>query len=168
MEVHVATPGDAAALARVHADTWAHTYAGPVPAALAQERIARARARDWAEHADMRTKAGGAVMVLIRDQQVVGLCEFGPTEDADDDPRRIGHIMRVYLDPRHQGHGGGRLLVESACARLAGDGYDEATLWTPEAPANRAHGFYAHLGWTNEGIRNGELPPDVRYRRRLS
>jgi GNAT superfamily N-acetyltransferase len=167
MEVRMATPGEAAALSRVHAETWADTYLGLVPDALARERIARAGARDWAEHGAMRTRTGGGVVVLIRDEVLVGFCEFGPTEDADDDPQRIGHIMRIYIDPRHQGHGGGKLLLESACARLAGGGYEAATLWTLEAPSNRAHGFYAHLGWTNDGIRNDERPPDVRYRRRL-
>ena len=168
MEVRTATPGDAAALSRIHAETWEETYAGQVHDALARERIAKARARDWAEHGDLRTRTGGGVVVLIHDQEVVGFCEFGPTQDADDDPQRVGHIMRLYVRPRHQGQGGGKLLVASTCERLAGDGYEEATLWTPEAAANGAHGFYAHLGWTNEGIRNGERPPDVRYRRRLS
>jgi GNAT superfamily N-acetyltransferase len=168
MQVRMATTGDAAALSRIHAETWEHTYVGRVPDALARERIAKARARNWAEHGEMRTGAGGGVVVLTRDQDVVGFCEFGPTEDADDDPRRVGHIMRLYIHPLHQGHGGGKLLVEAACARLARDGYEDATLWTPEDPANRACGFYAHLGWTDEGIRNSEQPPDVRYRRRLS
>lgn len=168
MEVRVATPGDAAALSRLHAETWEDTYVGQVSDALAHERIAKARARDWAEYREMRTRAGGGVFVLIRDQLVVGFCEFGPTGDADDDPKRFGHIMRLYVHPLHQGHGGGKLLVESVCARLAGDGYEEATLWTLDVPSNRAHGFYVHLGWTNEGIRNGEQPPDVRYRRPLS
>jgi GNAT superfamily N-acetyltransferase len=168
MGVRAATPADAAALSRVHAETWEDTYIAQVSDALARERIASARARDWAEHGEMRTRTGGGVVVLIRDQQVVGFCEFGPTEDVGEDPQRIGHIMRLYVHPLHQGHGGGKLLVESACARLAGDGYEEATLWALDAKSNRAHGFYAHLGWTNEGIRNGEQPPDVRYRRRLS
>ena len=168
MEARPATPGDAAALSRIHAETWADTYVGLVPDALARERIAKARGRDWAEHGELRTGTGGGVVVLIQDQDVVGFCEFGPTQDTDDDPRRVGHIMRLYVHPLHQGHGGGKLLVESACAHLAGDGYDEATLWTLEAPSNRAHGFYAHLGWTNDGSRNGEQPPDARYRRRLS
>jgi len=168
MEVRVATPGDAAVLSRVHAETWENTYVGQVPNALAHERIAKARARDWARYGEMRIRAGGGVVVLIRDQEVVGFCEFGPTEDEDEDPHRIGHIMRLYVHPLHQGLGGGKLLVETASARLTGDGYEEATLWTLEAPSNRAHGFYVHLGWTNDGTRNNAEPPDVRYRRHLS
>lgn len=164
----MATPGDAAALSWIHAETWEDTYLGQVPDALALERIARARARDWAEHGALRTRTGGGVVVVSRDQGVVGFCEFGPTEDVDDDPQRVGHIMRLYVHPLHQGRGGGKALVESACERLAGDGYEEVTLWTLEAPSNRAHGFYARLGWTNEGIQNGERPPDVRYRRGLT
>ena len=61
-------------------------------------------------------------VVLIRDQDVVGFCEFRPTRDPDDDRQRIGHIMRLCLHALHQGQRG-KLLVESACARLAGDGY---------------------------------------------
>lgn len=162
------TPEDAAALSRIHAETWEDTFVGQVPDELARERITRARRRDWTEHVELRTRTGGGVVVLVQDQHVVGFCEFGPTQDTDDDPQRVGHVMRLYVHPLHQGHGGGRLLVESACARLAGDGYEEATLWTLEGPSNQAHGFYAHLGWTNEGIRNRDQPPEVRYRRRLS
>jgi len=60
MEVRLATPGDAVALSRVHAETWDDTYVGQVPDALARERIARARARDWAEYGEVRTKSGAA------------------------------------------------------------------------------------------------------------
>jgi len=70
------------------------------------------------------------VLVVAEDREVVGFCECGPTEDADDDPRRVGHIMRVYVHPSHQGRGGGRLLLEAACARLAAGGYENVTLWT--------------------------------------
>lgn len=159
---------DAATLSRIHAETWEDTFVGQVPDALAREGMARTRARDWVEYLALRASAGGGVVVLVEDQHVVGFCEFGPTEDADDDPQHVGHIMRLYVHPLHQGHGGGRLLVESACARLAGEGFEEATLWTLEGSSNRAHGFYAHLGWLNEGVWNGDQPPDVRYRRRLA
>lgn len=99
-------------------------------------------------------------MALIEDRQVVGFCGFGPTEDADDNPQHVGHIMPLYVHPLHQGHGGETLLAESACAHLAGHGFEEATLWILDNSSNRAHGFYAHLGRTNEGIRTGDQPPD--------
>ena len=97
-----------------------------------------------------------------------------PSNGKFSSPKTVSVLAKLGLRTTNAGvfsgewSGGGKLLVESACARLAGAGYEEATLWTLAAPSNRAHGFYAHLGWTNEGICNSEQPPDVRYRRRLS
>lgn len=90
----MATLNDAATLSRIHAETWEDTYAGQVPDALAREGMARARARDWTEHLGLRARAGGGVVVLIEAQHVVGFCEFGPTEDAGDDPQHVGHMRR--------------------------------------------------------------------------
>ncbi len=167
MEIRQARPRDAPSLSRVHAETWKATYVGQVPDVLAEERIVKARERDCVTHAVGRVAAGGGVLVVADQQNVFGFCEHGPTEDADDDPSRVGHIMRLYVHPQSQAKGAGKILVEAACERLALDDYDEATPWTLDDPTNRALGFYAHLGWSCEGIRNGERPPDVRYRRRL-
>lgn len=167
MELRPVRPGDAASLSWVHAETWEATYVGQVPDVLAEERILRARDRDWVFHAAQRVAAGGGVLVVAEEEGVVGFCEYGPTEDGDDDPSRVGHIMRLYVHPRSQAKGAGEMLVEGACERLALDGYDEVTLWTLDDPTNQALGFYAHLGWSCEQVRNGEDPPDVRYRRRL-
>jgi GNAT superfamily N-acetyltransferase len=167
MELRRAAPEDAAALSRVHAVTWAATFVGQVPDALADERIRRAQERNWVTHAQRRVATGGGVLVVAGDLDLVGFCEYGPTEDADDDPSRVGHIMRLYVLPRSQATGTGRDLLEAACERLALDGYEEATLWTLDDPSNRALGFYAHLGWSRQGARHGEDPPEVRYRRRL-
>jgi GNAT superfamily N-acetyltransferase len=167
VDVRDAAPEDAQALSRIHADTWRDTYVGQVSDALAHGGIERARNRDWARHADLRVSLGGGVLVLIHAGVVVGFCEFGPTEDPDDDAQRVGHIMRLYVHPANQGQGGGRLLLESACARLARSGFDNVTLWTLQAESNRAHGFYHQLGWTREEVQRDDDPDDIRYRRDL-
>ena len=165
VDVRDAAPEDAEALTRIHAETWQDTYVGHVSDTLAHDGIARARNRDWAGHADLRVSLGGGVLVLIHAGVVVGFCEFGPTEDGDDDARRVGHIMRLYVHPVYQGQGGGRLLLESACARLARSGFANVTLWTLQAESNRAHGFYHQLGWTREDVQRDDDPDDIRYRR---
>jgi len=168
MEVRDATVSDAGALSRIHAQTWEATYARSVSEAAAREGIARARDRDWAAHTELRRLLGGEVLVLILDDgEVAGFCELGPTEDDDDDPRRVGHVMRLYVHPRHHGLGGGRLLLDAARARLAATGHECVTLWTQEDASNRAHGFYAHLGWTREDVHRDDDPDDIRYRRHL-
>lgn len=166
MEIRAATPADSAALACVHAETWVDTYVGKVADALAEERVARARARNWTEHGRLRSQLGGEVFVLVEDAEVVGFCEFGPTEDADDDPRRVGHIMRLYIVPTHQGRGGGRLLLDAACSGLRERGCESVTLWTAEEEWNVAHGFYDRLGWVLEDAH--QTAGDIRYRLPLS
>ncbi len=162
VEIRAATPSDSTSLAHVHADTWVDTYVGKVDDALADERVARARARDWTEHGRLRSQLGGGVFVLVEGGEVVGFCEFGPTEDADDDPRRVGHIMRLYIVPTHQGRGGGRLLLDAACGRLRDLGFESVTLWTVEDEWNPAHGFYVRLGWVLEDAH--QTDGDIRYR----
>ena len=167
VEVRDATPADVETLARIHAETWEATYVGSVSPVAAAEGIARARSRDWRAHTELRRRLGGDVLVLLVDGDVGGFCELGPTEDADDDPRRVGHVMRLYVLPRHHGRGGGRLLLDEACARLAAGGHECATLWTQDDESNRAHGFYSHLGWTLEDVHRDDDPDDIRYRRQL-
>lgn len=167
MELRHATPEDAASLSWVHVETWKATYIGQVPDEHADDRIVAAQERDWVTHKERRVAAGGGVLVAVEEGDVVGFCEYGPTEDADDDPTRVGHIMRLYLHPRSQSKGSGRMLLEAACERLAADGYDNATLWTLDDPRNRTIGFYAHLGWLREDVCKNVDPPDVRFQRRL-
>jgi GNAT superfamily N-acetyltransferase len=114
----------------------------------------------------LRTALGGAVLVLVDAGAVVGFCEFGPTEDDDDDPSQVGHVMRLYIRPTHQDRGGGRLLLTAACDRMARLGFASATLWTPEHRWNhRALAFYRRLGWVQEEARAPD--GDVRHRRAL-
>lgn len=101
-------------------------------------------------------------MVLTLGGVVVGSCEFGPTEDADDDPRQVGHIMRLYILRAHQGVGGGRMQLQAACSRLTDSGFKSVTLWTVEDEWNSAHGFYRRLGWVLEDVH--EIDGDIRYR----
>ena len=168
MRLRSATQEDAASLSLLHAETWKATYLGQVPEVLASERIRRARERDWVTHTERRVAAGGDVLVVTEDQAVVGFSEYGPTEDDDDDPSHVGHIMRVYVHPQSQSKGAGRILVQAACDQLAADDYDEVTLWTLDDTTNRALGFYAHLGWAREDVLNDEEPADRRYRLRLA
>jgi GNAT superfamily N-acetyltransferase len=150
----VAEPDDAADLADVHAETWVATYVGNVPDDVASVRVARARDRDWRTHAELRARLGGGVLVLLDGGSVVGFCEYGPTEDGDDDPSQVGHIMRIFIRPTHQGRGGGKLLMAAACERMAEQGLASATLWTPEDQWNhRALDFYGSLGWVCEEVR---------------
>jgi GNAT superfamily N-acetyltransferase len=166
MQVRAAHSKDSPDLAQVHADAWVATYVGNVDEDVAAVRVARARTRDWTAHLDLRRQLGGDVYALVDNDGVVGFCEFGPTEDSDDDPSEVGHIMRLYIRPDRQGHGGGKLLMAAACEAMAGRSFASVTLWTPDSEWNRrALDFYRHLGWVLE---NAHAPGgDIRLRRWL-
>ncbi|MFP5320712.1 MAG: N-acetyltransferase family protein [Acidimicrobiia bacterium] len=166
MHVRPVEPGDATELAAVHTDTWIATYVGNVPDDVASVRVARARGRDWAAHVALREQLGGGISVLIDDGSVVGFCEFGATEDDDEDPTLVGHVMRIFIRPSHQRRGGGTLLMAAACEHLVASHFTSATLWTPEARWNSpALDFYAGLGCTAEHVR--APGGDIRLRRTL-
>ena len=166
MEVRTARSKDAPDLAQVHAETWVATYVGHVDEAVAAVRVARARRRDWTSHLDLRRQLGGDVYVLVDNGPVVGFCEFGPTEDEDDDPSEVGHIMRLFIRPDRQGRGGGKLVLAAACKEMARRSFSSVTLWTPDNEWNRrALDFYGHLGWVLE---DAHAPGgDIRLRRWL-
>ena len=125
-------------------------------------RLSKVRDREWEDVISHRRESGSGVLALVDEGRLVGLCEFGPTDDADDDPRVTGHVFRLFIDPVHQGRGGGRLLVDAARVHFLDAQMKEATLWVLESDA-RARGFYEHLGWHHDGRRQGEVA-DVRYR----
>jgi ribosomal protein S18 acetylase RimI-like enzyme len=99
--------------------------------------------------------------------RIVGLCEYGPRQDDDDDPGRVGHIHRLLVDPARQRTGIGRLLLLASTDRLRESGMSVATLSVLEAD-DGARSFYERVGWKPDGKRKSEpitdLITDLRYR----
>ena len=167
MEIELAATGDAQAIRDVHCETWAVTYAALVPAEFFDHRLQAHRRRDWQELLVAQQRACGGVL-LARDasSRLIGFCQFGATEDEDDDPAEIGEIMRLYVLPGEQRNGVGRALVERALSELRAQAKTFATLWVLEADS-RAVRFYERTGWTADGARRFDGATDVRYRRPL-
>ncbi len=163
MLISSATGDDAPALRELHRQTWIATYAGLLPPAFFAERVAAHRARDWARLARDQVSAGGDVLVARTRTGLVGLCQYGPTEDSDDDPLQVGQIQRLYIHPTCQGQGIGRSLLGAAVQRLTKPGIRSLTLWALEADP-RARGFYERMGWQLDGATRFDGASDVRYR----
>jgi GNAT superfamily N-acetyltransferase len=160
VKLRLAQIEDADALRAVHVRAWADTYREFLPQGMFNERLAQHRHRDWVERVRSQQAAGGGVLALLEDDHIVGLCQYGPTEDGDDEPDLIGHVHRLFVDPLHQGRGGGRLLLTEACEALRLTKRQAATLWALEKDG-RARRFYEHMGWRNDV---GRKDLDVRYR----
>ena len=164
--IRVATPADAAAIARVHVATWRVAYAGLVPDAFLAGLSVPANASRWESLlADPRRRvwvAGGA--------EPSGFAAAGPARDADL-PESSGELYALYVLPSAQRRGTGRALAEAALAWWEPTGRS-VSVWTLTDNA-AARAFYAATGWVPDGAEResdigGALVREVRYRRSVS
>src|ERR1700729_1195591 len=81
-----ASLADAAALQSLHITTWMATYRGLVPESFYRERSTAHGGRDWADLVRRQRAEGGGVLIARRYGCIDGLCQYGPTDDDDDDP----------------------------------------------------------------------------------
>jgi dihydrofolate reductase/ribosomal protein S18 acetylase RimI-like enzyme len=160
MEISPADPLQAKALRDLYLATWEATYRSHASESWYAEGLAAHAVRDWGEVVCSQVSRGGGVLTACCDGRIVGLCQYGPTEDDDEDPRRIGHIRRLCVHPARQRAGVGRSLLTAAVECLRRGGAHAATLWVLETD-ERARAFYAALGWRPDGTRKD---PDLRYR----
>jgi ribosomal-protein-serine acetyltransferase len=154
---------DAIALRDLHHGTWDETYRCRAAEAWYSARLAAHVVRDWGEVVEVQTARGGEVLTARRDGQIVGLCQYGPCDDRDQDPEQTGEIHRLYVHPARQRTGIGQSLLSAAIDSLRKSGACAASLWVLETD-QRARAFYERLGWRPDGGRKTHPPTDLRYR----
>jgi ribosomal protein S18 acetylase RimI-like enzyme len=162
VEIASANPADAPALRDLHLATWEVAFRGHAAQAWYRDGLAAHAVRDWAEVVRSQAARGGGVLAARSDGRIVGLCQYGPTEDEDHDPEQVGHIHRLFVHPRRQRAGIGRALLTASVDRLREAGMSTATLWVLETDRH-ARAFYERLGWKPDGGRKADPPADVRY-----
>lgn len=133
-----ARPADAAAIARVHVDSWKSTYAGILPQASLDDLGYRGRENIW------RGLDPECTFVDEEDGQVVGFVSVGP--ERSEDPVYQGEIYALYLLRAWQARGRGRALFQRGATALAEAGNDALLLWVLQA--NPAREFYRAMGGT--------------------
>jgi ribosomal protein S18 acetylase RimI-like enzyme len=162
-----ATPNDAAAIARVHVESWQGAYAHVFPAERLAGLSTDGRARWWrSQLADppKRTR----VLVDGDGEGAAGFASVGPSRDSDTDPARVGELYSIYVMPEQWGSGIGKGLMGAAVGALGELGFEEAVLWVLEDNP-RARRFYEAAGWrldgaTKEDVFLGVGVTEVRYR----
>lgn len=151
-------PGDAEAIATLHAASWQTTYPGLLPAELlaratVEALLPRRRAHLAAETATSATRtwvvvAGGGV----RGFAVDGPARLDGAPGAEDELTGAGELYAIYLQPGWEGRGLGVPLARVALAELRGRGFPEAIVWVLAAN-ERARRFYGRLGFQRDGGR---------------
>ncbi|WP_053761176.1 MULTISPECIES: GNAT family N-acetyltransferase [Streptomyces] len=174
------TPADCDRVARIRVAGWQSAYRGLMP----QSYLDGMSAADNAGRLRARLAAGdGSVQNLVavgaapaptghpgRDDEIVGWACHGPYRDGEvrtDD----AELYALYVDPRHQGRGIGRALLDESVRRCTAAGRRRVFLWVLEenAPARR---FYARGGFHADGAAEpfevaGVEVPEVRYVKEL-
>lgn len=175
MSVREGTTGDVEAIARVHVDTWSHSYRGHMPDAALDELDVAPRQRMWQRI--LGTEEHPAHVFVAEDRgQVVGFSAAGPARDEDGEgaaanSEDVGELYALYVTPQAQGHGHGTRLLRAAEDDLGARGYDTAVLWVLATNAPTI-AFYEARGWVDDGAEqsdtvHGVEVRDRRYRKRL-
>jgi GNAT superfamily N-acetyltransferase len=143
MIIREATLADAAAITKVHFDSWQTTYPGIIPG----EYLARQTyERRLNMHVKMLSSSSGEQFRYIAEEEsggIVGIASGGSERSGD--PVYLGELYGIYLLQSHQRQGIGRRLTLAIADRLAEHCIRSMLVWV--LAANPSRGFYeAHGG----------------------
>jgi GNAT superfamily N-acetyltransferase len=160
MRIRGAKIEDAAAIARVHVESWKMTYAGIVPQDYLDSLNVADRAAQWERHV-----AGGAAAIFVAEDEggVFGFAAGGrslhPVADYS------AELYAIYLLASHQGRRAGAALVEEIAGELWRRGFRKMVVWVLRE--NPACGFYRRLGGVQVGEQSieigGKALPEVAF-----
>jgi ribosomal protein S18 acetylase RimI-like enzyme len=154
---------DAAAIGRVHVETWQATYAGLLPDAMLIAMSDVRQSAWWSQLLQDPAEARGVFVADDAEMGVVGFGSCGPLRDPPDglpeglDGReiRVGEVYTLYVEPDFQNQGLGRRLLDALFRQLKADRCDTAVLWM--LARNPTRFFYEGLGGERVGERTDTM-----------
>ena len=135
-----AGPGDAAALAQVHVQSWRETYRGLLPAQYLERMSEAAHAKRWRRQL-ANARASEVVLTAEGPGGLTAYCAGAILAQGEGE----AEIFTLYLLKAVQGAGLGRRLFEMAARVLEARGARALTVWVLKRNQH-AGGFYAHMG----------------------
>lgn len=138
IRVRPARRADAAAIGRIHVETWRDAYAGLLPDA----RLLRLSPSIEAERWRAAIEGPGAVLVAEEDGQVIGFGSCGRSR-----LRKLpydGEVYTLYVAPEQHGRGAGRMLLAALFRALETAGCTSALIWVLKGNPSRF--FYEAMG----------------------
>ena len=155
IRIRRAARNDAAAIGRVHVETWQAAYAGLLPDAMLAGMSDVRQSAYWSRVLADRHESRGVFVADDEDMGVVGFGSCGPVRDPPEGLSgreiRVGEVYTLYVEPDFQNRGLGRRLLDALFRQLRADGCDTAVLWM--LAANPTRFFYEGLGGERVGER---------------
>ena len=140
--IRAASPLDAAALARVHQETWRTTYAGILPLDVIAREAGRKSEGVWRKRL---AAARGVTQTWIAERPGDGIVGFVTCGAAREPIEGLeAEIYALYVLQSDQRRGVGRALVRASASHFVRNGYFGFYLWVLKA--NRARMFYEAMG----------------------
>jgi L-amino acid N-acyltransferase YncA len=150
--IRAAKPEDAAAISRVHAETWRTTYKGILPDDYIGKFTADARERSWGSILGAPARRDFVCVAEDEEGAIVGFVSGGPARGTKD---FAGELYAVYLLDIYQRRSIGRRLAAALARRLLGAGHRSMIVWV--LAENPSRDFYSALG----GMLVGEKPAEI-------
>lgn len=167
MELRLAEPDDAMAVARVHVRAWQAAYRTLLP----DDYLDRLRPEDRAPKYDFASSDAlkPRTIVAIEAGTLRGFATTAPSRGPD--LPDYGELCALHVDPEWWARGIGMALISAARARLLEFGFHNAFLWVLEGNL-RADRFYRKDRWLPDGANRIDsvwnvTVKEVRYRRTL-
>jgi GNAT superfamily N-acetyltransferase len=132
---------DAAAIARVHVDSWRTTYRGLVSDTYLDGMSIEDYEVRWRRMLNDYAVANHTYVATIADE-IVGFASGG--RERDQDAIYTGELYAIYLLEEHQRRGLGRRLVDAVVRRLLELEHSSMLVWV--LAMNPARVFYESLG----------------------
>lgn len=134
---------DAAAIAKVHVETWRDAYAGILPAEMLIGMSLRRHTGIWRALL-LRRGARDGITVALVDNAIVGFGSAGLARGAW--PAGTGEVHTLYVLPDYQNIGLGRALLRALFDGLRRRGMRSAVIWV--VAENPSQFFYETVGGT--------------------
>ena len=152
--MRLADCADAAAIARVHVESWRTTYRGLMPDAVLDGLSVERRRKSWERLLCSKPVDRCAFVAEAADGELIGFADGGPPQV--DVSGHDSELYAIYLLNEWQGHGAGRRLVRAVAGWLAERGHRRMVLWVlaENQPSRR---FYERLG----GVLVAQQPFDI-------
>jgi ribosomal protein S18 acetylase RimI-like enzyme len=138
--VRPAQPDDAAAIARVHVDSWRTTYRDLLPAEFLASLTESGYTERWQRVIGERSSR---VYVVEETAEVVGFASCG--RERAGEAGFAGELYAIYVLDSAQRRGHGRELVRAAVGGLREMGLNDMIIWVLRDNA-QARRFYERLG----------------------